>query len=137
MKPSEHARKFYGKDWDGMLAYYVEYHFVYASPTAICLAKPEGNCWWIEYLAGDMKEVLGHLPFWLTYISYSRNGIVKVHATATLVNRLLKNDPVQDGSVDALSWWRWPRTESKTSASSITHYCGGESGQDKNPGPPA
>src|SRR6185503_9381269 len=94
--------KFYGAKWPDLLSEYIMNHYVYVSPTALCLAKPVGDQWWIEFLAGDMKEVLGHLPFWLTYISYSRRGNVNVHATATLVNRLLKNDPVQNGSADAL-----------------------------------
>lgn len=129
MTPFERGWHFYGAEWFDTLEHYCARYFVYASPTALCLAKPEDGAWWIEFMAGDMKEALGHLPFWLPVIRFSRNGIVKAYATATLVNKILKDDPVQNGPADAPVWWRWPCGSCQTASTAITYHSSGECGQ--------
>jgi hypothetical protein len=84
---------------------YARSHFLYSSPTAFCLAKPVNGQWWIEFAAGSVEELILKLPFWLPIISFNRRGRHRTYATATLVNRFLKNDRLQDGPVDAVPRW--------------------------------
>lgn len=144
MTPSEHARKFYKADWEDMLAFYVERHYVYASPTSLCLAKPEGDHWWIEFLAGDMSEVLTKLPFWLPEIRFNRRGKPRSYWMADLVNKLLPssdvsvkgcgNDSVEDGFTDPPARWWWRRREVQTTTTASTYNRSGEPRQVENPG---
>lgn len=134
MTPRDHARKFYGAEWYDLLDYYVGTHFVYASPTCLVLAKEVDDYWFIEWLSGDPKEALEHLPYWLPRIAYARRGVVRSHWTATLVSKLLPsvnvngmgclNDSVQDGFDDPLSRGRRGRWQDQTSASPIAHHGG-------------
>jgi hypothetical protein len=135
MLPYDHAVKFYGLiDWMRLLERYASHHYVYSSPTALCLAKPEGDSWFIEFAAGDIQELICHLPFWLTYIRFSVKGKSKVYATARLVNRFLKDATIEDGPADALPRWRWWQWEDQTHSAALTHYRSRECGQDTDSG---
>lgn len=92
MKPFEHFRSFYKDQWLPTLLWYANNHYVYSSPTAIALAKPDGDTWWIEYAAGDVEELLCHLPFWLPFIAFNAKGRYRQYATARLVNRFLRDN---------------------------------------------
>ncbi len=134
MTPRDHARKFYGAQWNDLLDDYVARHFVYASPTCLVLARDRGDSWFIEFLAGDMKEALNHLPHWKPMICFNRRGKPKSVWTATLVNKLLRsvndkgnssvNDSAENGFVDPPArWGRW-RATGKTTTGSISNNCG-------------
>ena len=145
MTPYEQARKFYAfddpsKDWPSPLLLYASTHFAYSSPTAIVLAKPEGDYWWIEFMAGDMKEALGHLPYWLPQIRFQRRGKDRIYWTATLVTKLLQtpsvhvkgvHDSVQNGSPDPVFWWGWWwNQDTQTATAAVTIYCRRECGEE-------
>ena len=134
MTPYEQGRKFYKEQWTAKVVQFARDHFLYSSPTAIALAKELQHCWFIEFMAGDMREALGHLPHWKPQIAFSRRGRIRSYWTATLVNKLLTeenfsvkatgNDSVKDGFADEAPVWRWWRWEDKTASSAITHHCG-------------
>lgn len=143
MIPVLHAKKFYGANWAKVFDGYLMFGYVYASPTCFVLARPFEDHWWIEYLAGDMKEALQQLPFWRKQIRFNRGDCIRCYWTATLVRKLLKSPPtalkvghdsVQNGSPDAVlrrGWWRW---EDKTASAARTHYCRRECGQEPDSG---
>ena len=135
MTPFDQFKEFYGYKWAEVIRQYIGYHYVYCSPTAIALAKPEGDAWWIEYAAGDVEELLCHLPYWLPYIAYNRNyslqnsGVnvtdpYKCHSTAKLVNRFLKHDPVKDGHPDAVPRRGRGCSEGEAAETAIPDYGG-------------
>lgn len=78
-----------------LLVYWLHNHYVYSSQTVFVVAKPEPDCWWIEYLAGDMMEALNHLPYWLPQIAFNRRHHPKIYWTAHLVKKLLRK-PICD-----------------------------------------
>ena len=96
MTPYKRAWLFYGPVWRKTLLQYASRHYVYSSPTAICLAKRHADIWWIEYFAGDMQEAFGHLPFWLPKISFMRRGKRRLYWTALLINKILPKENCQN-----------------------------------------
>lgn len=104
MTPFDQFKNFYKLEWPHVLTQYLNHHYVYVSPTAIGLVKPEDDAWWIEYVAGDVEELICHLPFWLPFLNYNDKGRFRCHATARVINLLLKHDSFKDGNPDALPW---------------------------------
>lgn len=58
------------------------------------------DTWWIEFLSGDMRDAFLAMPFWLPQVAFERKGRVKVYATATLINRILRDESFQNGPSD-------------------------------------
>ena len=130
MTPFESALLFYQPEkLNELLMDYLQKHYVYNSPTAFVMAKALDGTWWIEYAAGDMKEIICAMPFWLPYIRFARNGIVKAYAMAHFVNRILGRDTVKNGLVDSLPRWGWSSGSCETASSAVTYYCRRECGQ--------
>ncbi len=86
------------------------------------------DAWFIEYLAGSMVDALTAMPFWLPYVAFERKGRLKVYATATLVNRLLKDAPLENGDANPLLRGR-RGGHRQTSSTPVTHFRSGEFGQ--------
>ena len=99
MTPLEHARKFYGARWGDVFSLYLSSYYVYSSPDAFIMAKPEDEHWWVEYASGDLGRFLTIMPFWLPYVMFKRRDKLKIYATATLTNKIFKDDPAKDGFV--------------------------------------
>lgn len=95
--PFQHFKQFYSqakcqKNWKWVLNDYLVHHYVYCSPTAICLAKADGDTWFIEFYAGDLQEVFSVIPFWLDYVGFYRKGRYRCYALATVVNKIMRNE---------------------------------------------
>lgn len=102
MTPFDQFKAFHGTAWPQKLLDYLSNGWVYSSPTCFALVgmrlNPDGrefDTWFIEYLAGDVKEAIHHLPFYLPYIAFNRKGKTKLYATATITRRFLKDDSVK------------------------------------------
>jgi hypothetical protein len=95
--PFEQFKEFHGTAWPQKLLDYFNHGWVYSSPTCFALVQVSGfeACWFIEYLAGDVKEAIHHLPFYLPYVVFNRKGKTKLYATATITQRFLKDDSVK------------------------------------------
>jgi len=99
--PFDQFKAFHGTAWPQMLLDYLNRGWVYSSPTCFALAslepfvETEASVWFIEYLAGDVKEAIHHLPFYLRYVAFNRKGKPKLYATATITRRFLKDDSVK------------------------------------------
>src|SRR5512145_3495921 len=102
MTPFQHFQKFYGEGWPTVLRYHLEHNYVYASPTCICLAKPEDDTWFIEYYAGDLREVFNVLPYWLTYVSFFRNGRYRCYTLAAIAMKIIGHETVKDNRLAAV-----------------------------------
>lgn len=108
------ARVFYGARFKSVVAHYIGVGVVVVTPNLFLLAEPRcyylggWDTWFIEYLSGDIATALAVMPFWLPYIGFERRGRLKIYATATLINHVLADEPVQNGSPDPLPrrWWR-------------------------------
>lgn len=81
------------------------------------------DTWFIECGVGSMEAMITAMPFWLPFIQFARKGRLKVYATATLVNRILRDEPVENGHADPLLRGRWGGQGEATGAS-IPHVCG-------------
>ena len=101
MTPFDQFKAFHGTEWPQKLLDYFNHGWVYSSPWCFALVRIEPdletqcNHWFIEYLAGDVKEAIHHLPFYLPYIAFNRKGKTKLYATATITRRFLKDDSVK------------------------------------------
>ena len=97
MTPFDQFKAFHGTAWPQKLLDYLNKGWVYSSPTCFALVQVSGleACWFIEYLAGDVKEAIHHLPFYLPYVVFNRKGKAKLYATATITQRFLKDDFVK------------------------------------------
>lgn len=97
MTPFDQFKAFHGTAWPQKLLDYLNYAWVYSSPTCFALVRVSAveSCWFIEYLAGDVKEAIHHLPFYLRYVAFNRKGKPKIYATATITRRFLKDDSVK------------------------------------------
>jgi hypothetical protein len=137
MTPFEHFAKFYGSGCWYLLGLYASCHHVYCSPTAIALAKQEGDTWWIEYAAGNVEELICHIPFWLPYIGFHVKGSYKCYATARLVNRFLKNDPIKDGPTDPVPRRGRRGSDAKEDTATSAIHRSGERREEQDSGTPA
>lgn len=100
--PFQQFHAFYRPNhWD-VLGHYFTNHYVYSSPTAICLAKPDGDTWFIEYYAGDLREVFNVLPYWLTYVSFFRNGRYRCYTLAAIAMKIIGHETVKDNRLAAV-----------------------------------
>jgi hypothetical protein len=95
--PFDQFKAFHGTAWSQTLLNYLNHGWVYSSPTCFALVRLdlESDVWFIEYLAGDVKEAIHHLPFYLPYVAFNRKGKAKIYATATITRRFLKDDSVK------------------------------------------
>ena len=133
MTPFAQASAFYSRTpyKSGHLTSLLEFHIregcVVSTPRLFMMARPAVSTWsyaffnndpiplhgrtprvwFIEYLAGDFDLAVLVFPFWLPYIAFERRGRLKVYATAALINRILKDAPVENGPTDPLSRRRW------------------------------
>ena len=97
MTPFDQFKSFHGTAWPNKLADYLNNGWVYSSPSCFALVGIEltGETWFVDYLAGDVKEAIHHLPFYLPYVVFNRKGKTKLYATATITRRFLKDDSVK------------------------------------------
>ena len=101
MTPFDQFKAFHGMRWSQKLLDYLGDSWVYSSPTCFALVgrpitySQEFDTWFIDYLSGDVKEAIHHLPFYLPYIAFNRKGKTKLYATATITRRFLKDDSVK------------------------------------------
>jgi len=105
MTPFDQFKAFHGTAWSQKLLDYLDNGWVYSSPSCfalvICVDAFNGgktedfSTWFIDYLAGDVKEAIHHLPFYLPYISFNRRNRTKLYATATITRKFLKDDSVK------------------------------------------
>ena len=96
MTPFDQFKAFHGTAWPQKLLDYLSNGWVYSSPTCFALVDQhpdiENGGWFIEFLAGDVKEAIHHLPFYLPYVAFNRKGKTKIYATATITRQFLKDD---------------------------------------------
>lgn len=97
MTPFDQFKAFHGTAWSQKLLDYLDNGWVYSSPSCFALVQVEPdletkcNHWFIDFLAGDVKEAIHHLPFYLPYISFNRRNRTKLYATATITRKFLKD----------------------------------------------
>ncbi len=133
MTPFDHYRHFYQSHWLPKLLEYSNHHFVWVCPKAVVLAKPEGDTWWIEYLAGDIGEAFRVMPFWLPKVAFARKGKHKIYWTATLTRRINATQ-LEDGFADEMSWRRWISTQTtQTTPATSPINSSGERSQEQHP----
>jgi hypothetical protein len=112
---------------------YSKYQFVWISPKAIILAKPEYDTWWIEFFAGDMNEAFRVMPFWLPKVAFARKGKHKIYWTVTLTRRINASQ-LEDGFADEMSWRRWISAKTtQTSPAARPNHSSGERSQEQHP----
>ncbi len=98
MTPFDQFKAFHGTAWSQKLLDYLNHGWVYSSETCFVLVSacvddaPEDRFWFIDYLAGDVKEAIHHLPFYLPYIAFNRRNRPKIYATATITQKFLKDE---------------------------------------------
>jgi hypothetical protein len=151
MTPYEHASAFYSRSpyksghLTQLLSRFLQGGCVVCTPQVFVLAEvhqwhdypsgPRDNYWFIEYLSGDMATALTLMPFWLPYVAFARRGRMKVYATATLVNRILTDERLQNRDGDPLLR-RWRRGQGETTGTTGTDGCSGEFGEGESFRPP-
>lgn len=128
MSPLYHASEFYRAhpnqgNLNDLLNFHLKEGCVVSTPKVFMMARPvcisglDPDAWFIEYGSGDMGAMFDLMPFWLPFIAFQRKGRMKVYATATLANRILRDEIPKDGHVDAvLRWWGSWKNQSPTSA---------------------
>ena len=137
MTPWEQAKAFYyehGLSLLDDLRRHFKDGYVISTPTVFAMGYPKAvysdklDTWFITFAAGKLEDFFSHLPFWLDYVCYERNGIVKAHTMTALANKILSHDSFQDGPVNSLSW-RWWRWQDQTASTANTVHCRRECGQ--------
>jgi hypothetical protein len=123
------ARQIYariGESFDAMLEEYLENGYVISTPDLLLIGKTTptyskiADTWHVEYADGNINAIVIALPFWLPYVSFCRKGRLKVYATATLVNKVLRNETIQNGRIDPVLWRRWSgQDQAPTSSGAI------------------
>lgn len=133
MTPFETASELYRKnpqhgEFDHLLTFHLKEGVVVSTPTVFMMARQVSSyaiddAWFIEVGVGDMGAMIAAMPFWLPYIQFARKGRLKVYATATLVNRILRDETVENGHADTLLRGRWGRQGQEPSPS-VSNVCG-------------
>lgn len=84
-------RSFYKAHWLSVLVDYQQNHYVWSSPRAFVLAKPVKDTLWIEYVSGDLEEMLTIMPqhLFLPKVGFCRRGKEKSYWLANITNKIL------------------------------------------------
>lgn len=133
MTPYEQASELYRQNpqfgsFDHLLTFHLKEGVVMSGPHVFLMARQVStttidDTWFIECGVGSMEAMITAMPFWLPFIQFARKGRLKVYATATLVNRILRDEPVENGHADPLLRGRRGGQGEATGAS-IPHVCG-------------
>lgn len=117
MSPYQQASELYRKNpqfgsFDQLLTFHLKEGVVLSGPHVFLMARQVSTAgiddtWFIECGVGSMEAMIAAMPFWLPFIQFARRNRLKVYATATLVNRILRDEPIQDGPSDSLLRGRW------------------------------
>ena len=104
------AKAFFGKEFDRVLAWYLEYGYVYSGKELFVLAcihnknqvlerKPNKeldklDCWYVQYVAGDIKRLFEIVPEEKEWAIFEREGKKpSVYKTADIKRRVNYGKP--------------------------------------------